>query len=144
MFLSNILHSPNFEIDTDIIDSIFKSIDKNIFIPQKWTVNIVFVSPEEIKELNRNYRQKDTATDVLSFHYYEDFSSLTDNDIAGELIFCEEKIISQGTEFWLGTQWEFYKLLIHSLIHILWYDHETDEDYEIMKEKEETIWKNIF
>jgi len=45
--------------------------------------------------LNKTYRHIDKATDVLSFHYYEDFSGLRDEDIAGELIFCEEKIVSQ-------------------------------------------------
>jgi len=46
-------------------------------------------------KFEQTYRHIDKATGVLSFHYYEDFSGLRDEDIAGELIFCEEKIVSQ-------------------------------------------------
>jgi rRNA maturation RNase YbeY len=56
----------------------------------------------------------------------------------------EEKIIEQWKEYKLWSELEFYKLLIHSSLHIIWYDHEIDEDYEIMKEKEENIWNIIF
>jgi probable rRNA maturation factor len=59
----------------------------------------VFVSDEEIQYLNKTYREKDSVTDVLSFHYFEDFSNLQKDDIAGELIFCESKILSQAKEY---------------------------------------------
>jgi ssRNA-specific RNase YbeY (16S rRNA maturation enzyme) len=45
--------------------------------------------------LNNDYRQKDSVTDVLSFHYYEDFSDLEVEETAGEVILCESKIYSQ-------------------------------------------------
>jgi ssRNA-specific RNase YbeY (16S rRNA maturation enzyme) len=51
--------------------------------------------------LNKDYRNIDKATDVLSFHYFDDFSDLNPEDIAGELIFCEEKIVTQGDEYGL-------------------------------------------
>lgn len=144
MFYYNFISKPNFEIDENIIKDIFIEILTLVNIPQNWTLNIVFVSWEEIKNLNNTYRQKDYETDVLSFHYYEDFSNLTQEDIAWELVFCEDKIISQAKEYWLGNQKEFYKLLIHSILHILWYDHETDSDYEIMQPLEEKVWNKIF
>jgi ssRNA-specific RNase YbeY (16S rRNA maturation enzyme) len=56
----------------------------------------------------------------------------------------EEKIIEQWKEYKLWSELEFYKLLIHSSLHIIWYDHEIDEDYKIMKEKEDFIWDKIF
>jgi len=144
MFKYDIITKPNFEIDKNIIHIIFKIIWENINIIQKWILNIIFVNEEDIKELNNNYRQKDYITDVLSFHYYEKFDILKEDEIAWELVFCESKIISQWVEFWFGTQKEFYKLLIHSILHIIWYDHETDEDYKNMKEKEELIWNLVF
>lgn len=144
MFNYKIITSPSFNLDENIINDIFTYIYKIINKPQNWTLNIVFVSWEEIKILNNNYRQKDSITDVLSFHYYDNFSLLKNEDIAGELIFCEEKIIDQAFEYWLWNQKEFYKLLIHSVLHILWYDHELDEDYLIMQSFEEKIWHNLF
>lgn len=144
MFHYQIISQPTFVIQENIIQDIFKSVWKNINKPQNWLLNIIFVSGEEIQTLNKNYRQKDAVTDVLSFHYYEDFSALKSEEIAGEMVFCEEKIITQGLEYGLWEEKEFYKLLIHSLLHILWYDHEADDDYTIMQEFENKIWKELF
>jgi probable rRNA maturation factor len=69
---------------------------------------------------------------------------LVPEDIAGEIILSENKITSQAKEYWLGEEKEFYKLLIHSILHILWYDHIEDNDYEIMQEKETLIWNEVF
>jgi rRNA maturation RNase YbeY len=49
--------------------------------------------------LNNNYRKKNKETDVLSFHYFEDFSTLKKDEIAGEIILCEEIIEKQGLEY---------------------------------------------
>ena len=144
MFNYKIITSPSFEIDENIIKQIFFEIWKNINISQNWYLNIVFVTPEEIQELNKNYREKDSVTDVLSSNDFEDFSTLKDDEIAWEMIFCEEKILSQALEYWLWNQKEFYKLLIHSILHIIWYDHEEDEEYKIMQETEDDIWHKIF
>jgi len=144
MFTYSFIQKPNFKINTDTVDRIFNSISKDVSTPQAGVVNLVFVSWEKIQELNKNYRKKDSVTDVLSFHYHDDFSTLWDEEIAGEIIFCEEKIISQGQEYGLGSEKEFYKLLIHSVLHLLWYDHEEDDEYEEMKKWEEKIWEDVF
>ena len=144
MFLYSLNNKPSFKIKTKTIDDIFKNISNNISISQRWTLNIVFMDNDSIQKLNKDYRNIDKSTDVLSFHYYDDFFELIDTDIAGEIILSEDKIVSQWKEFNLGTEKEFYKLLIHSILHILWYDHEEDNDYKIMQEKETLIWNEVF
>ena len=144
MFLYSLNNKPWFNINTKTIDDIFKNISNNIDIIQKGTLNIVFMDDDSIQKLNKNYRNIDKATDVLSFHYYEDFSELNSDDISWEIILSEDKIISQAKEYWLWEEKEFYKLLIHSILHILWYDHEEDNDYRIMQEKEDLIWSEVF
>ena len=144
MFQYALLSSPSFSIDETVVQSIFETIGNTIQKSQNGTLNIVFVSDEEIQYLNKTYREKDSVTDVLSFHYFEDFSDLKKDDIAGELIFCESKILSQWVEYGLGSEKEFYKLLIHSILHILWYDHETDEEYEEMQPLEDKIAQKVF
>ena len=145
MFTFEIINPPkSFIIKNKIISSVFKELYKIEKEKHFWILNIVFVSNKKIQELNKNYRKRDSITDVLSFHYYDDFSTLEESEIAGEIIISEEKIIEQAKEYKLWSELEFYKLLIHSSLHILWYDHENDKDYKIMKEKEDTIWKNIF
>lgn len=144
MFKYNLNNKPNFNINIKLVDEIFKNMSNIISQTQLWTLNIVFVDDDSIQKLNKDYRQIDKVTDVLSFHYYEDFSDLKAEDIAGEIILSENKIISQGKVYWLGEEKEFYKLLIHSILHILWYDHIEDHDYEIMQEKETLIWNEVF
>lgn len=144
MFKYNILDKPSFDINEKVIDNIFINIHNIIKVKQKWTLNIVFLDDDSIQNLNKNYRNIDKSTDVLSFHYFEDFSNLEGKDIAWEIILSENKIISQWIEYWLWTEKEFYKLLIHSILHILWFDHELDNDYENMQDLESKIWAEVF
>ncbi len=144
MFKYNLLSNPNFPINKKIIDKIFKKVSNLVKINQNWTLNIVFLDPDSIQNLNNIYRWINKTTDVLSFHYYNNFSDLKTDDIAWEIILSEEKIISQWKEYSLWSEKEFYKLLIHSILHILWYDHEEDNDYKIMYELEKIIWQEVF
>ncbi len=144
MFRYELAIKPEFHLNFDIIDKIFSNISKIIPKKQEGTLNIIFSNNKEIQKLNHTYRNINKATDVLSFHYFEDFQNLKSNDIAWEIVLSEEKIIDQWQEYWLWEEKEFYKLLIHSTLHILWYDHEQDDDYKIMQEKEEQIWNKVF
>lgn len=144
MFSLQVVQKPGFSYSQNILDVISKNIYKHIKITQNWVINIAFIDKESIQNLNKNYRNKDSTTDVLSFHYHEVFSQLSDNDLAWEIVLCESIVISQGSEYKLWTEHEFYKLIIHSVLHILWFDHETDQEYEQMKKWEEIVWNEIF
>lgn len=144
MFNYNIIDKPNFNINKNILDNIFIIIWNIVNIHQKWVLNIVFLDDDSIKNLNKNYRNIDKTTDVLSFHYFDDFSSLWNDDIAWEIILSENKIKTQWIEYWLWSEKEFYKLIIHSVLHILWYDHGLDNEYKIMQDLENIIWAKVF
>jgi len=144
MFRYNILEKPSFNINEKVIDTIFNIIWNIVNISQNGTLNIVFLDDDSIQNLNKNYRNIDKTTDVLSFHYYDNYESLSVDDIAWEMVFSENKIKSQAIEYWLWEEKEFYKLIIHSILHILWYDHELDNDYKIMQDLEDKIWLEVF
>ena len=144
MFNYNLTTQPSFDVKNTTIDYIFNIVSKIVWVEQNWTLNIVFLDPDGIQNLNNKYRKIDKTTDVLSFHYFEDFSNLKKEDIAWEIIISPEKVIIQAKEYWLSEEKEFYKLLIHSILHILWYNHELDNDYKIMQELEEKIWEEVF
>ena len=142
MFKYRLINKPkDLKLKKEILELIFESVSLNIPKIQNWTLNIVFVSDAEIKELNKNYRNKNEVTDVLSFHYFEDFSLLKQREIAWEIILSQNKIISQSKEFWLTQEQETYKLIIHSILHILGFDHESDKDYMKMSKEEKKILK---
>lgn len=146
MFKYNLINTDNleFNIDKKILDEIFNNINNTVDKDQNWMLNIIFLSPVEVQNLNKDYRNIDKTTDVLSFHYFDDFSNLEADIIVWEIILNQEKIIKQWQEYQLWSEKEFYKLVIHSVLHILWYDHEENSDYEIMKKFEEKIWELIF
>ncbi|MCK9272164.1 rRNA maturation RNase YbeY [Candidatus Gracilibacteria bacterium] len=145
MFKYKFINKPkDLKLKKEIIELIFKSVSENINKSQNGTVNIVFVDDKQMQELNKNYRNIDTTTDVLSFHYFEDFSSLKQKEIAGEIILSQNKIISQSKEYGLTEEQETYKLITHSILHILGFDHETDEDYAEMSEEEEKVLRVIY
>jgi len=144
MFTYNITINQDLKLDKKVIDKIFICISNIVTIKQEWSLNIVFLDWESIKNLNNKYRKINKTTDVLSFHYYDDFSDLKKDDIAWEIIMSQERIRLQAIEYWLWEEWEFYKLLIHSILHILWYDHEKTDEYKIMSELENKIWTEVF
>jgi len=144
MFNYNLIDKPDIKLNTKIIDTIFKKTSNIVDLEQYWTLNIVFVTSDSIKKLNNDYRKINKVTDVLSIHYFEDFSKLKNDDIAGEIIMCLDRIKIQALEYWLWEEKEFYKLLLHSILHILWYDHEDDNDYTIMFWFEKIIWEEVF
>ncbi len=143
MFYYNLHKTNTVNPSKKIIDFIFGTISKEIKITQKWTLNIVFLDDLEIQKLNKKYRKIDKPTDVLSFHYFDDFSNLKKSDIAWEIIMSESKIISQAKEYSNSIEEEFYKLLIHSTLHIIWFDHEEEKDYKKMRKTEDKIIKMV-
>jgi probable rRNA maturation factor len=96
---------------------------------QNGILNIAFLTDEEIRVLNRDHRGIDKTTDVLSFHYFDDFSDLGSDEVAGEIILSESRIQEQAEEHKHSRERECEILVIHSILHILGYDHETDEEY---------------
>lgn len=144
MFKYKIFKMPeNIKINKKIVDNIFELIWEKVQIVQNWVLNIIFEDDKIIKELNREYREIDSTTDVLSFHYYTDFSWLKNTEIAWEIILSNTKILTQAKEYNHSEAEEFYKLLVHSILHILWFDHENDEDYIQMKSEEDNIIEKI-
>jgi len=144
MFTYNIHEKPNIELNSKTINFIFEKIDILVKKTQKWTLNIVFVDDISIKKLNNKYRKINKVTDVLSFHYFNDFKKLNNEDIVWEIVMNYNKILEQSQEYKLTPEKEFYKLLIHSILHITWYDHIKDNDYTIMSALEKTIWQEVF
>ncbi len=140
MFNYQILQHPeSFVIDEARVAAIFEYIATQVSITQKWTLNIAFLTDDEIQVYNNLYRWINKTTDVLSFHYFDDFTNIGDEDIAWEIIMSESKVQLQSVEHNHSGTSEFEILLIHGILHILGYDHEDDWDYEEMWKYEKPI-----
>ena len=137
MFSFQLLNNPeSFLIDESRIAQIFAMVWDAVGIAQNGILNIALLTDEEIQMLNREHRGIDSTTDVLSFHYSDDFSDIGSDETAGEIILSESRIISQALEHGHTSQKECEILVLHSILHIIGFDHETEEEYEEMWEYE--------
>ena len=94
-------------------------------------VCITFVSADEIRTLNREYRAKDSATDVLSFPVDAGFITGQSRPL-GDIVICPEVAQRQSDEYGHSLERELAFLVVHGMLHLLGFDHETPEDDAIM------------
>ena len=111
----------------------YQNIKNSIF-------NIIIVNEDKIKELNKNYRNIDRVTDVISFALEDDNTFIeTDMRVLGDIYICIEKAHSQALEYGHSFLREISFLTIHGLLHLLGYDHMKEEDEKIMFKLQEMI-----
>lgn len=110
-------------------------------------VSVTAVDDEAIKELNRDYRGKDNPTDVLSFPMCEDGEWEMSEDgyaILGDIVLSLERCAEQADKFGHSFERELSFLTVHSVLHLLGYDHETSkEDEEEMFSLQKEIMEKI-
>ena len=111
-------------------------------------VDITIVTDDEIHALNRDYRNVDRATDVLSFALDEDGGEPElvggpEVHLLGDIIISAETAARQAEEFGHGLERETVYLAVHGLLHLLGYDHMQEEDKVIMRAKEEEALREI-
>ncbi len=87
-------------------------------------ITIKIGDSEESKALNANYRKKDYPTDVLSFPFNED---LPDGYYIGDIFICYPVAEAQAKENEIPLEEEVFTLMVHGILHLAGYDHETDE-----------------
>ncbi|MCX7781092.1 MAG: rRNA maturation RNase YbeY [Negativicutes bacterium] len=106
-------------------------------------VSLLFVDDEYIRELNRDYRGKDCATDVLSFALNEgeepDIVGGPEETLLGDIVISLETAVKQAEEFGHSLERELAYLTVHGMLHLLGFDHENEQDKSVMREKEELV-----
>lgn len=111
-------------------------------------VSVTFVNDGQIQELNKEYRNIDRPTDVLSFPLGEngvyDTNLDTGAKLLGDIVISMETAVKQAKELNHPLQREIGFLTVHSMLHLLGYDHENGGIEEVrMREKEETVLTQI-
>ena len=112
------------------------------FKNKDYEISFLMVNNNYIKELNANYRSKDSATNVLSFPMM-DGNSLQHENILGDIVISIDKILSESLDQKIDTYKYLSKISIHGILHLLGYDHVLDNDYMVMNQLEEKIIKKI-
>ena len=125
----------NTEEEIDNLDNIEKYVN---FLVQKKDLenaifNIIFVTSEEIHKINKEYRNVDRVTDVISFAL-EDTKDIDDLDfrMLGDIYICLDKAYEQANIYNHSNQREICFLITHGLLHLLGYDHMEEQEEKIM------------
>jgi probable rRNA maturation factor len=103
--------------------------------PEK-KISLVFCSDHSMKRLNGAYRQKNRATDVLSF-------SFDDPDLLGEIYISLQRAKVQARRYGLTYDQEVLRLFIHGFFHLLGFDHENEKDRRKMETKESLYFSGV-
>ena len=109
-------------------------------------IDVTIVDNNTIRELNREYREKDSVTDVLSFPQFEGHGDLLAdllNDgtstLIGDVVICFEQAERQADEYRTGITREMLYLFVHSVMHLFGYDHMEEDEKAVMRAREEEV-----
>lgn len=110
---------------------------KNLYI------NIILTNPKNIKKINKQYRNIDKETDVLSFPMFEkeEIPNIEGNipDVLGDIVISIERVKEQANEYRHTFERELSYMVVHGFYHLMGYDHMIEEEKNIMRQKEENI-----
>ncbi len=157
------------EKETDIqLDFYYEELIKKVVdytsdyvkCPYEVEVNVVLTDNDRIHQVNKEFREIDRATDVLSFPMLEypapaDFSELESEEMCdafdletgelllGDIMISLEKVESQAIEYGHSNTRELGFLIAHSMLHLFGYDHMEEEEQKIMEAKQTEIMNNL-
>lgn len=126
--------------EEEIREYVEKVLEKEYDSKAPVYVSLLFTGNDEIQVINREYRDKDQPTDVISFAYHEteDFD-IGPYDTLGDIVISLERVVEQAKEYNHSPKRELFYVLTHGVLHLLGYDHIEEEERKEMRAKEEEI-----
>ena len=117
----------------------------------KLCVTVTLTTPKTIQEINKQYRNIDRATDVLSFPMFEkdeldkkiQTSDFENEDILGDIVVSVDKVKEQAIEYGHSFERELSYMVVHGFYHLMGYDHIEENDKKVMRKKEENILEKL-
>ena len=143
----------------EIYEEVAREVLKQEGCPYEAEVSLTLCDGDRIKEINREFRDKDSVTDVLSFPMLEydspgDFDGVDEDSpdafnpetgelMLGDIIICLDRVRLQAEEYGHSERREFAFLIAHSMLHLLGFDHENKEEEGVMFEKQERALSSL-
>ena len=142
----------------DLAQKVIEAAVDYVDCPYETEVNLLLTMNEEIHEMNKNFREIDRATDVLSFPMvdYEEpgkfdfleeameyFNPETGELMLGDIVISKEKVIAQADEYGHSIEREYAFLIAHSMLHLFGYDHMEEEERQVMETKQKEILEQL-
>lgn len=158
----NIEYETKVKLELSYDKIIKKVIDESIDYekcPYETEINVILTDNNGIHQINKEYRDIDMPTDVLSFpmleyiipadfsgveeHVQDCFNPETGELILGDIIISVEKVIEQADKYGHSAERELAFLTAHSMMHLFGYDHMSDKEAKVMEAKQEAVLDNI-
>lgn len=137
----------NSELEAMVEKVVQKTLEEEV--EGDYEVSISFVDNEEIRQLNKQYRDKDSATDVLSFplmefeetdeNYENEEEYVQEDKLLGDIVISLEKAKEQAEEYGHSFERELAFLVTHGILHLLGMDHEDEDEEKEMISKQDRI-----
>ena len=136
------------EIVKKVVEQCFK---EEKLEDSKLYISITLTTPQHIHEINKQYRNVDKETDVLSFPMFEkneldekiENQDFEHEDVLGDIVISIEKVKGQAEEYGHSFEREFSYMIVHGFYHLMGYDHIKEEDKVIMRPKEENVLNKL-
>ena len=128
-------------INAEIIKKIILKVLRRMKC-KKGEVSVNCVTENKIKAINKIYRKKDKITDVISFSAQEGERVGDEKDL-GDIFICLKKIKKQAKEYGVSWEEELVRMLVHGVLHLLGYDHQSVRDEKEMIGLQERIIKTV-
>ena len=138
-------------LDAKQIQKVFEEYKSHFDLPSNVCVELTIVDEETIKQTNKEFRDVDSVTDVLSFpslevklpfdvtDYPNDVDPQTGDVMLGSIMLCYARAVEQSEEYGHSKERECCYLVLHGLLHLLGFDHIEQADKDKMREQEEII-----
>lgn len=115
---------------------------------KKFIISVTLTTPQVIKELNKEYRNIDKETDVLSFPMFEkqeieERKNPIVVEVLGDIVISIPRVEEQAKEYGHSFERELAYMVVHGFYHLMGYDHMEDDDKKIMREKEENVLQKL-
>lgn len=134
-----IFNNTNNDINTSELDDYIKYVVKELKI-ENAIFNIIFIDNKEIREINREYRNVDRETDVISFALEDNMDVVYDDfRLLGDIYISYEKAIEQAELYNHSVKREVFFLATHGILHLLGYDHMEEDDEKVMFGKQNEL-----
>lgn len=132
------VYEPNWYYAIDKLENFLKKVATQITYLEKYIISIVLGNDQLISQINKEYRGKNTPTNVLSFPIHDSFTNQL-----GEVILSFETIYKEAKEKSIDIKAHTAHMLLHGILHLLNYDHKTEEQALIMEQKEAALLKQL-
>ena len=117
---------------------------RNLKLTDPYEVSVIFTDESGIREINKNYRHIDRATDVISFAFAEGEGAEYAPFLLGDIFICTDVVASHAEKYGTAFEEEMIFMVVHGILHLLGFDHHKKNEREDMRTAETVVMRQLY